>query len=222
MIQNNKPLLATGFSLVEMAIVLLVLGLLLGSVLGPLSSRIVNERIKSTNNTLVQIQDAIIGFAILNKRLPCPDTNGDGTEESNCNNTEGTIPWATIGVGRYDAWGRNFRFRIDNSFASTVADPPTTTSGMSVQDRSNPINILTITNPNAPIAIIFSCGSDGWPNGVNDANGVTNTTADCSNPGTPNTTYAQDAYVENQYDDILIWISKNTLINQLVAAGKWP
>lgn len=220
---NNKlPFyrLNHGFTLIEMAIVVLILGLLLGSILIPLSTQILNERIKSTTKNIHRIQDAIIGFAVINKRLPCPDTNGSGTENTPCTNSEGNVPWQTLGVGQFDAWGRPFRYRIDNNFMTTIPDPPDTSSGLLVQDRAG--NSQTINDPNAPIAIIFSCGSDGLPNNDNDADGAVNTARNCTNPGTPNPTYTQDFYVENQFDDILTWISKNTLINQMVSAGKWP
>jgi len=57
------------------------------------------------------------------------------------------------------------------------------------------------------IAIIFSYGKDGQPNDEND---------------TTDNNYAQDDYVENKFDDRLIWLPKSILINRLVAAGKWP
>ncbi|EDN71740.1 hypothetical protein BGS_0335 [Beggiatoa sp. SS] len=34
--------------------------------------------------------------------------------------------------------------------------------------------------------------------------------------------YIQGEYVENQFDDFLIWLPKTILINRLVVAGKWP
>jgi len=215
----NKKL--NGFTLIEMAIVLLILGILLGSVLVPLSVQMLNQKIKETRATLSHVRDAIIGFAVINKRLPCPDTSGNGEENGpNCNDVEGAVPWSTLGVGRYDAWSKPLRYRIDNNYSSSIANPPNTTSGISIQDLKN--TALSIANPNAPIVIIFSCGADGRPNKENDADGMTNSDANCSNPGTANETYTQDNYIENQFDDILIWVSKNTLLNHLVSAGAWP
>ena len=43
-----------------------------------------------------------------------------------------------------------------------------------------------------------------------------------TNAGTPNTVYVQDISVKDQFDDILIWVSRNTLLNQMISAGKWP
>ena len=211
---------ARGFTLLEMAIVLVIMGLILGGLLVPLGAKMENERRISTDSSLTVIKNALFGFAVINKRLPCPDTNGDGQEEASCANTEGEIPWVTLGISRYDAWGRPYRYRVDNAYSTTIADPPDTSSGLRVENRGG--TALTAGNPNAAVAIIFSCGANGKPDAENDANGTTNGNANCSNPGNPNTIYVQDISVKDQFDDQLIWISRNTLINQLISSGKWP
>ncbi len=209
----------SGFTLVEMAIVLLVIGLLLGGLLTPLSNKIESERYKESNRELSKIVDALMGYAVANKRLPCADTNDDGFEDIGVNcNDEGSVPWATLGVGREDAWGHPMRYRVDASFTSSVPDPPNTSSNFSVVDRAGAA--LSPVNPNAPAAIIFSCGNDGLPNGENDANGADDS-ATCVNPGAPNPIYVQDV-PDASFDDILVWLSKNRLLNRMVAAGKWP
>lgn len=208
-----------GFTLLEMAIVLLIVGLMLGSLLMPLTHQMENTKRKQTKETLQLVHDALLGFAISNGRLPCPDSDGDGVENSPCANTEGDLPWTTLGIGREDAWHNRFRYRADNAFATTIPDPPDTTSGLSVTDLSG--SALTSADPHAPVAIIFSCGNDGLPNGENDANGAINNPT-CENPGAGNTTYVQDIYADNSFDDLLIWISKHTLLNRVVAAGQWP
>lgn len=210
-----------GFTLIEMAIVMLIMGLLLGSLLIPLSAQVENERRRTTQKSLDTINEALLGFAITHKRLPCPDTDGDGRENGPpCANSEGEIPWANLGVSRWDGWNRPLRYRVDNNFSATIPNPADTTSGLSVLDWAN--SALTVANPDAPVAIVFSCGPDGIPNGENDADGSPNASTGCTNPGAPNATYQQNTPIANGFDDILIFVSKNTLLSKLVSAGQWP
>jgi prepilin-type N-terminal cleavage/methylation domain-containing protein len=212
---------ARGFTLIEMAVVLLIIGLLLGSLLMPLSMQMENQRRETTAVTVAAVGDALLGFAVVYRRLPCPDTDGDGLENGpGCNNVEGDVPWATLGVGREDAWGHRLRYRANNSFVAAIPNPPDTTGSLRVVDVAG--TVLTAADPDGPAAIVFSCAGDGLPNGENDADGTVNTSLTCVNGGTPNGTYVQDVYTDNRYDDILIWISKNSLMNRLVTAGKWP
>ncbi len=197
---------------------LLVIGLLLGGVLAPLSTQVDNERRKTTSGTLRQINDALLGFAVANGRLPCPDGDGDGLEDAcppNPGSEEGDVPWATLDVGREDAWGHRIRYRVDSGFVSApIPDPPNTVDGLIITDSGG------ATLATSPVAIVFSCGGDGLPNGGNDANGAADNPI-CVNPGTPDATYVQDVHTDT-FDDILIWISRNSLLNRLVAAGRWP
>ncbi len=210
-----------GFSLIEMAIVMLIVGLLLGGLLMPLSEQVNLERYRETERQLQSIREALLGFALDQQRLPCPDTTGDGVEDSPCSDVEGGVPWLTLGVGRRDSWQRPLRYRVDASFYLSIPDPAATSSGLSVRQQDG--TALTAANPDAPVAIIFSCGRDGLANDENDAAGAD--VANCSNPGGVNALYTQDVPNDdpaNSFDDLLIWLSKNTLLNRLVAAGKWP
>jgi len=116
-----------GFTLVEIAIVVLVLGLLLGSLLGPLSVRVEQQEIQKTSDQMEEIKEALYGYAMANGALPCPDGDGDGmadplvaTTTSPCNDFEGGLPFETIGATRGDAWGFRFLYRVTLAF--TVAD----------------------------------------------------------------------------------------------------
>jgi len=227
-----------GFSLIEMAMVIAIISLLLGGLLIPLGTQIENRRIKDTERQLVAIEDALMGFAItsFNGRLPCPDTDGDGLEDpmapqsaTSCAQIEGELPWATLGLARMDAWNRPFRYAPDAAYAnpSGIESPPNTRSGLLIRDHGG--GFLTDTTPaspgpppNGPVAIFFSCGPDGVPNGENDNDNTLNTSADCTNPGSSDGIYLAGTRKEGAFDDIVVWLSRNTLLNRLVAAGVWP
>ena len=61
-----------GFTLAELTIVLIIVGLLLGGMLIPLSAQTDIRYRSDTAKALTDIREALIGYAIVNGRLPCP------------------------------------------------------------------------------------------------------------------------------------------------------
>ncbi|MGH9958338.1 MAG: prepilin-type N-terminal cleavage/methylation domain-containing protein, partial [Pyrinomonadaceae bacterium] len=118
-----------GFTLVEIAIVVVVLGLLLASLLGPLSVRIEQLEIRKTSDQMEEIKEALYGYAMANGALPCPDTTTppDGSSEPPCPATppacaDGILPWQTLGVERADGWGSLFRSCVTPEFTTPDTD----------------------------------------------------------------------------------------------------
>lgn len=66
------PLRSRGFSLMELAVVLVIVGLLLGGLMVPLGTQRDVESMRATDKSLAEIREALIGFAAINGRLPCP------------------------------------------------------------------------------------------------------------------------------------------------------
>jgi len=69
-----------GFSLMELAVVLVIVALLLGGLLVPFGTQRDVEFMRATEKSLGEIREALIGFAAINGRLPCP---AQGTIASN-------------------------------------------------------------------------------------------------------------------------------------------
>jgi len=121
-----------GFTLVEMALVLLIMGLLLGGGLTVLTTQLEQRRISDTQRLLDEAREALIGFAVANGRLPCPAAGnvatgvaGAGMESTatilGCTGGQtGVLPWATLGVSQADAWGWRFTYRVPAQFSRTV------------------------------------------------------------------------------------------------------
>ena len=125
-----------GFTLVEMAIVLFIIGLLLAGGISSTRAQIDNARNKETRQALSEIREALLAFAIRNGRLPCPanptlpSTDAKAGIEAlqgkacdqvvdqrssaydNQGGYEGVIPWQTLGVRELDAWGSRFTYRV--------------------------------------------------------------------------------------------------------------
>ena len=123
-----------GFTLAEMAIVLVVVGLLLTSVLSTVSTQLEARDIAEAQSRLNLIKDALTGFAQANGRLPCPadgtlatGTSGAGLEEVVSTATDTcksgvkyrVLPWTTLGLVETDVWGRRFSYRVDQNFADS-------------------------------------------------------------------------------------------------------
>lgn len=147
---KTKPIppIFSGFTLVEMAIVLVIVGLLLGGLLMPLSAQVEQQRIVETQKALEEIKEALIGFAITNGRLPCPAPAATATGAAlaglepnpivavGCANAAGVLPWVTLGVSETDAWGNRYTYRVTREFTRTI--PQTTFTGATCPPPANP------------------------------------------------------------------------------------
>lgn len=128
-IRSASPVRQHGFSLLELAIVLLIVGLLLGGLIMPLGSRMDQQRIETTRQQLEQISLALVGYALAHDALPCPATPASSGQASatatGCTRQHGFVPAATLGLPGsrntdqllLDAWGNPIRYSVSNSDA---------------------------------------------------------------------------------------------------------
>lgn len=135
---------AGGFSLVEMAVVLVVFALMLGGLLMITGTQIATERTKNTQRMLAEARQALLGFAAVNGRLPCPaapnapaGSAAAGVERAptatGCTGGQaGVLPWATLGLPETDAWGRRISYRVSALHSRTVMLRPPTAYGCTV------------------------------------------------------------------------------------------
>ncbi len=129
-----------GFTLIEIAVVLVLVGLLLGSFIGSLTQRIETTQRQNTKKQLEDIKTALLGFASAKGRLPCPTTaSGNGFEVSTgavgvtpCFLSHGFIPGKTLGLdGAYnrdnlliDVWNNPIRYSVTSSDGSAFTLAP--------------------------------------------------------------------------------------------------
>ena len=128
---------ACGFTLIELAVVIAIVGLLLGGILVPLATQIEVGRTKEARSDLDEIKEALYGFALANGRLPCPDSDDDGQEDrgggadNDCAAVEGQIPGVDLGLTTVDPWGAQYIYRVTNDFADDDVDAICGATGVS-------------------------------------------------------------------------------------------
>jgi prepilin-type N-terminal cleavage/methylation domain-containing protein len=134
---------SAGFTLTEMVIVLLIVGLLLAGVLTPLATQVQLRRQAETQKTLETIKEALIGYSAANGRLPCPAwSNGSESTGSGggCDHYfDGFVPGATLGLSPVDqdgfvldGWNHRIRYAVakNTNIICTQLDAYTKTDGM--------------------------------------------------------------------------------------------
>ena len=137
-----------GFSLVEMAIVLVILGFVLTALLLPLRAQREQAAQLQTLSTLETAKQALLGFAQANGRLPCPAIAGSGVAAPNasapCTQQVGFLPATTLGLQpvnaqgfAIDAWNNPIQYAVTQSDVNittgvaTLNPVFTTSSGIS-------------------------------------------------------------------------------------------
>lgn len=224
-IKYNLSLLSKGFTLVEMAVVLVIVGLIIGALLVPLSAQRDLKDYSESRAHLEQIRDALYGYAIINGKLPCPTTTSDPSDKVNyghgdaaCQLTAaaGVLPWKDLGVSEVDSWGTPrslsaspwtgyWVYRVDPAFTTSFS---LTTLSSNIDIHKSDGSSLTIPAERA-VAVICSTGKNRVADGQN-------ATFETVSP------VYQDDSQSPTFDDMCIWITRPSLFNRMVAAGKLP
>lgn len=130
---RSAPTKQHGFTLVELAMVLVIIALLSGGLMMSLMAQQENIATAETQRRLNEARDALLGFAAANGRLPCPAAPGTTGVElpvggGNCNNPwDGFLPGITLGLNptnengyALDGWGNPIRYATTTDTAGTA------------------------------------------------------------------------------------------------------
>jgi len=125
----------SGFTLVEIAIVLLIVTILLGYTVAMFPHQQQLKQYRAVDRQMDEIIEAVIGYAQVNGRLPCPTIPSlagvedyESAGDTGCNNYGGFVPVDTRGLsGRLhedslllDPWGNPYRYYVtDADFADS-------------------------------------------------------------------------------------------------------
>lgn len=235
-----KHTLSNGFSLVELSIVLVIVGVLASAAVAPLSGSIRQARFKQTQIQLETIREALHGYLISSGRLPCPLDASSELLPSNdqCSTSHGALPGAILGVmgqrsatgALLDPWGKEYVYAVsmnDHESSGTQSRPDWLTVGEPVAVGASQLGAdLSLcrkqSSGNCPakdliasdiVWVVFSKGeSDG------------STGAELENQDS-DTVFAVSAYSSNKeqpFNDQFAWASRSELIYWLLKAEWLP
>jgi prepilin-type N-terminal cleavage/methylation domain-containing protein len=162
---------ASGFSLVELAVVMMIVTILLATTMYTLSAQSEQRNLSDTQRRLEDAREMLLSFAVLNGRLPCPASsasNGDEAPAGGGNCTDGytgflparAIGYTPVDPSGYgvDAWGNRIRYAV--SINSNVGANPdytfTTSNGMRTNYSTTGSNLIPVD-----LLVCTSYGSSG-------------------------------------------------------------
>ncbi|MFA5914616.1 MAG: prepilin-type N-terminal cleavage/methylation domain-containing protein [Burkholderiales bacterium] len=173
-----------GFTLAELAITTVVVGLLLGSLLLTMSTQLDQRKRNDTQQTLDQARDALIGYVIANGRLPCParvvivnnlDTltgveqlaSGTSATGGPCSAPYyGYYPAVTVGLTNtdssgylLDAWGNRIRYAVTQANTSAFTTASQIKAGLSSQTLTPDLQVCSSSTNMTGTGATAACGS---------------------------------------------------------------
>ncbi|MEO6118293.1 MAG: type II secretion system protein [Methylotenera sp.] len=227
----------TGFTLVEMAISLVIVGLLLGGMALPLLTLQEQTTFSESRQKLTEIREAMIGYGMSHGYLPCPAVSvSNGAEDRNvgtgaCNKRVGFLPWAELGFQKLDSWGHLYRYSVSANFSNSITKIILTSNG-DITVVARDINGATSNISNIP-AVVMGHGKSAYWAYQDDGTQVADTSAtnideDVNGSHVAGTTfYTRDitkstTSIDGEFDDLVVWIPTSLYINRMVSAGQLP
>jgi len=189
-----------GFTLLELVLVLLILGILAGATITLVTELAKQKHREETKKALMEVKEALIGYAGINHRLPWADTDGDGRGDDG--EEEGNLPFVDIGLGGVDSWRKPYRYHVHGKLPAAG----------SIEEFCGVLQVLS-TNPSGECprliingsstvveaAVILSQGENGALDGENgDGDGV----------------YETKSPTED-FDDLVAFLNPNMLWSKL-------
>jgi prepilin-type N-terminal cleavage/methylation domain-containing protein len=233
-----------GFTLVEMAIVLAIMGVLIAMLVPLLGNIAETNRNELTMTRLGDIDDALIVFLRQTGRLPCPaapDGEPLGVERSGCSiagSNDGIVPFRTLGLpqaGARDGYGDYFTYHVASDYAAAslpaglndefgycLVAPGVPNGTLMIEDlRGNPVT-------GQPIAyVVVSHGKNGrgryGPPGTDrintEAAGLLESENSDGDDRFVDSVPIAESAERGPYDDRLLWRTRDALADKAVEFG---
>jgi len=161
-----------GFTLVELAVVLLVMATLLAGLTLPLATQVQLRRHEETRRQMDEAREAVLGFAVVHGRLPCPASAqsrgeesfapGGGPADGRCADFHGGfLPGATLGLPPLDTEGfvRDAWGSPRNRLRYAVFGPNPVNGVEQALTRANGLQAATLSGLGDAPHYLFICAS---------------------------------------------------------------
>ena len=113
---------SSGFTLIEMAVVLVIVGIIISIMATVLPSLIKSSKVKKARAIMEKVDYAIQGYVAANGRLPFADKGTLGKEDSETPTYFGNLPYVTLGLSSGDdAWGNRLKYGVNKDLTTTNA-----------------------------------------------------------------------------------------------------
>lgn len=226
-----------GFALLEVAMALSILGII--AYMGmPLLGKIQHwQQVRVTNTHQEKIIEALAGYVLANKRLPCPAASSNGEARATCTNDTkaGFVPYKTLGIDEKTAKDGNHHWityvvqpnlaspRINwvQPEADLVVDPKTVfckapdDGNFTIQNESGQVCIMA---PDFVAVVLISHGSSGGyyldNGGIQAVEGTDVDKIRNATRGNIFITKPQQRIAPGIFDDTILFVSRNNLMAQ--------
>jgi prepilin-type N-terminal cleavage/methylation domain-containing protein len=227
----------SGFSLIELAVVLIILSVLLAIGLSALNAQITKQAYEETFARRDIIKQSMITYLRLNKRLPCPSNPAQNGLEAvdaggNCNagvvavDNFGIIPWRTLGLDpevALDGWDSYFSYMVSDAAGQNWTANTGITAGTSgaLIRRTTDVTAPPATLDTAGFAVALISHGPNALGGFTAAltPGVPAVNAEeTMNAGDTADTFREDVPTPT-FDDIVLSLTADELRSQLIQDG---
>ncbi|MBS1210958.1 MAG: hypothetical protein H6R19_3356 [Proteobacteria bacterium] len=192
-----------GFSLLELAVVLVIISLLSAGAITALHVQTERKQQAEAQTLLTEARESLISYAVINGVLPCPDHDADGNPDA-CGKTgveHGGLPWKLLALPAKDPWGQTLHYAVHTNFATGKTISLNTTSNLEIQSKDASGTISSLADEASVVMALWSTG----PNTNDNSRGSTDSKLIAESPTS---------------DDTVIWLSRFVMIGRMLEAGR--